>query len=73
MAAQTKAERTALNRRAHFERRQAEAAGRGQRGLAELWMERARAVAAARERGGDNEAWSDLARSMAAWVARYDT
>ncbi|KUJ66551.1 MULTISPECIES: hypothetical protein [Streptomyces] len=72
MAAQTKAERQAANRRAHFEKRQAERAGRGPRGLAESWMERARSVAATREEGGDEEVWNDLSRTIANWVARYE-
>ncbi|MFE7113107.1 hypothetical protein ACFU98_42545 [Streptomyces sp. NPDC057575] len=72
MAAQTKAERQAANRLAHFERRQAERAERGPRGLAESWMERARAVAATREKSGDEEVWNDLSRSIAAWVSRYE-
>ncbi|MFJ5820125.1 hypothetical protein ACIQGT_40500 [Streptomyces sp. NPDC093108] len=72
MAAQTKAERQAANRRAHFEKRQAERAERGPRGLAESWMERARAVAATREKGGDEEVWNDLSRAMANWVSRYE-
>lgn len=72
MAAQTKAERQAANRLAHFERRQAERAARGPRGLAESWMERARAVAATREKAGDEEVWNDLSRSLAKWVSRYE-
>ncbi|TSB32376.1 hypothetical protein [Streptomyces benahoarensis] len=72
MAAQTKAERQAANRRAHFEKRQAERAGRGPRGLAESWMERARAVAATREKSGDEEVWNDLARTISVWVSRYE-
>ncbi|WP_330335777.1 hypothetical protein OHS33_39280 (plasmid) [Streptomyces sp. NBC_00536] len=72
MGAQTKAERTAANRLAHFEKRQADRATRGPRGLAESWMERARAVASAREANGDPEAWNDLARTIATWVSRYE-
>ncbi|MFD8822108.1 hypothetical protein ACFV1C_07090 [Streptomyces sp. NPDC059605] len=72
MAAQTKAERQAANRRAHFEKRQTERAGRGPRGLAESWMERARAVAATREKGGDEEVWNDLSRTISVWVSRYE-
>ncbi|MFF9483004.1 hypothetical protein [Streptomyces sp. NPDC014733] len=72
MAAQTKAERQAANRRAHFEKRQAERAARGPRGLAESWMERARAVAATREKSGDDEVWNDLARTISVWVSRYE-
>ncbi|MEV8347144.1 hypothetical protein [Streptomyces niveus] len=72
MAAQTKAERQTANRLAHFQKRQAERADRGPRGLAESWMERARAIAATREKDGDEEVWNDLSRSIAAWVARYD-
>lgn len=72
MAAQTKAERTAANRLAHFEQRQAERAARGPRGLAESWMERARAVAAGREKAGDAEAWNDLSRTISHWVSRYE-
>ncbi|MFK0231405.1 hypothetical protein ACIQUL_37195 [Streptomyces sp. NPDC090303] len=72
MAAQTKAERQAANRRAHFEQRQAERAARGPRGLAESWMERARAVAATREKAGDEDVWNDLSRSIANWVSRYE-
>ncbi|MFD4764267.1 hypothetical protein ACFWOJ_37265 [Streptomyces sp. NPDC058439] len=78
MAVQTKAERQAANRLAHFEKRQAERAARGPRGLAESWMERARALAAtqekaAREAGKDPEAvWNDLSRTIANWVARYE-
>lgn len=72
MAVQTKAERQAANRLAHFEKRQAERAARGPRGLAESWMERARAVAATREKGGDEDVWNDLSRSIAKWVARYE-
>ncbi|PJE97151.1 hypothetical protein CUT44_14320 [Streptomyces carminius] len=72
MAAQTKAERRAANRLAHFEERQKERAKRGPRGLAESWIERARAVAADRERNGDLEAWNDLSRAVAAWVGRYE-
>ncbi|MEV6357964.1 hypothetical protein [Streptomyces hydrogenans] len=71
MAAQTKAERRALNQQAHFKKRQTERAERGPRGLAESWMERARSVAADRERRGDPEAWNDLARTIATWVDRY--
>ncbi|MDH6545891.1 hypothetical protein [Streptomyces sp. SPB4] len=72
MAAQSKAERTAANRLAHFERRQAERASRGPRGLAESWIERARAIAADREKNGDPEAWNDFARTVAVWVSRYE-
>ncbi|MFE7365920.1 hypothetical protein [[Kitasatospora] papulosa] len=72
MAAQTKAERQAANRLAHFQKRQAERAARGPRGLAESWMERARAIAATREKSGDEEAWNDLSRTIANWVARYE-
>lgn len=72
MAAQTKAERQAANRLAHFEKRQKERAARGPRGLAESWIERARAVAAKREKDGDGEAWNDLARTVSAWVSRYE-
>jgi hypothetical protein len=72
VAAQTKAERTAANRLAHFERRQAERAARGPRGLAESWIERARAIAAGREKNGDSEAWNDLARTISTWVSRYE-
>lgn len=78
MAAQTKAERSAANRLAHFERRQAERAARGPRGLTESWIERARAVAAARERaareaGGDPDAaWNDLSLTVSNWVSRYE-
>ncbi|MFK0203473.1 hypothetical protein [Streptomyces lavendulae] len=72
MAAQTKAERIAANRLAHFERRQAERASRGPRGLAESWIERARAIAANREKHGDPEAWNDLARTISVWVSRYE-
>ncbi|MFD9453424.1 hypothetical protein ACFWBC_10080 [Streptomyces sp. NPDC059985] len=62
----------AANRLAHFEKRQAERAARGPRGLAESWMERARAIAAAREASGDSEAWNDLSRTIATWVSRYE-
>jgi hypothetical protein len=72
VAVPTKAERTAANRLAHFEKRQAERAARGPRGLAESWMERARAVAANREKAGDAEAWNDLARTISTWVSRYE-
>ncbi|MGW3200090.1 hypothetical protein ACWDBD_37100 [Streptomyces sp. NPDC001118] len=78
MAVPTKAERTAANRLAHFEKRQAERAARGPRGLAESWIERARAVAVRREEatraaGEDPEAvWNDLARTIANWVSRYE-
>lgn len=78
MAAQTKAERTAANRLAFFEQRQAERAGRGPRGLAESWWERARVVAvereaAARAAGEDPAAaWNDLAQTIAVWVSRYE-
>ena len=72
MAAQTKAERQAANRRAHFEQRQAERAARGPRGLAESWMERARAIAATREKNGDEDVWNDLARTVSTWVSRYE-
>ncbi|MFJ6889840.1 hypothetical protein ACIQRC_34040 [Streptomyces californicus] len=72
MAVQTKAERRAANRREHFERRQAERAARGPRGLAESWMERARAIAATRETNGDEDVWNDLARTIATWVSRYE-
>ncbi|MDT0412742.1 MULTISPECIES: hypothetical protein [Streptomyces] len=71
MEAQSKAERRAINRRRHFEKRAAERGARGARGLAESWMEQARAVAAERERGGDPEAWNDLARTLSQWVDRY--
>lgn len=78
MTAQTKAQRTAANRLAHFEKRQAERAARGPRGLAESWIERARAIAAAREAaareaGEDPEVvWNDLARTVSTWVGRYE-
>ncbi|MEU8530104.1 hypothetical protein AB0C77_31675 [Streptomyces sp. NPDC048629] len=72
MAAQTRAERRAINQRTHFEQRQAARAERGPRGLAESWIERARAVAAGREKNGDPEAWNDLARTIATWVSRYE-
>lgn len=72
MAAQTKAERQRANRLAHFEKRQAERAKRGPRGLAESWLERARAIAAEREEAGDPEAWNDLARTVSTWVSRYE-
>ncbi|QUI36326.1 hypothetical protein H9W91_35795 (plasmid) [Streptomyces alfalfae] len=72
MEAQTKAQRRALNQRAHFEQRQAERAARGPRGLAESWMERARAIAATREKGGDEDVWNDLSRTIATWVSRYE-
>ncbi|PBC72394.1 hypothetical protein BX261_7268 [Streptomyces sp. 2321.6] len=79
MAAQTKAERTAANRMAHFEKREAERRSRGPRGLAESWMERARAIAAAHETaaraaGGEDPAaaWNDLARTISTWVSRYE-
>lgn len=78
MAAQSKAERRAANRAAHFERRQAERASRGSRGLAEGWIEHARAVAAQREtaarRAGEQDpdaVWHDLARTVSTWVSRY--
>ncbi|MGW2181247.1 hypothetical protein ACWCXX_24740 [Streptomyces sp. NPDC001732] len=77
MAVQSKAERRALNQRAHFEKQQTARAARGPRGLAESWMERARAVAAARE-AADRAAgrdpatvWDDLSRTLANWVDRY--
>jgi hypothetical protein len=57
VAAQTKAERTAANQLAHFQKRQ---------------EERARAVAAKREKDGDPEAWNDLARTISTWVSRYE-
>jgi hypothetical protein len=72
MAAQTKAERRAANRLAHFEQRQAERAARGPRGLAESWMERARAIAATREKSGDEDVWNDLSRTISTWVSRYE-
>ncbi|MEU9535879.1 hypothetical protein AB0D00_26670 [Streptomyces sp. NPDC048213] len=72
MAVQTKAERRALNQRAHFEQRQAERAARGPRGLAESWIERARAIAATREKDGDEDVWNDLARTVSTWVSRYE-
>jgi hypothetical protein len=72
MSAQTKAELTAANRLAHFEKRQKERAARGPRGLAESWIERARAIASAREEAGDPEAWNDLARTVSNWVSRYE-
>ncbi|MFH8520250.1 hypothetical protein ACH4CE_35305 [Streptomyces gelaticus] len=78
MAVQPKAERQAANRLAHFEKRQAERAARGPRGLAESWMERARAVAAKREAaaraaGEDPETvWNDLALTVSTWVTRYE-
>ncbi|MEU6965067.1 hypothetical protein [Streptomyces chrestomyceticus] len=72
MAAQTKAERAALNRLAHFEKREAEREKRGPRGRAESWAERARSIAAQRERAGDPEAWNDLARTLATWCSRYE-
>ncbi|MFE7427470.1 hypothetical protein [Streptomyces sp. NPDC057545] len=78
MAVQTKAERRAANQLAFFEKRQAERAGRGPRGLAESWIERARAVAVAREAearaaGEDPEAvWNDLAHTVSVWVSRYE-
>ncbi|MFF9070506.1 hypothetical protein ACF09E_34690 [Streptomyces sp. NPDC014891] len=70
-AAQTRAERKAINQRLFFEKRQAERAERGPRGLAESWVERAYTVAADRERRGDPEAWNDLSRTLATWVDRY--
>jgi hypothetical protein len=78
VAAQTKAERRAANRLAHFEKRQKERAARGPRGLAESWIERARAIAAdheaaARAAGQDPAAvWNDLARTVSTWVSRYE-
>ncbi|MEW1926370.1 hypothetical protein [Streptomyces sp. NPDC088360] len=78
MAAQTKEERQAANRLAHFQQREAERAARGPRGLAESWIERARAIAATRERaaraaGKDPAAaWNDLARTVSTWVSRYE-
>jgi hypothetical protein len=75
---QTKAERQAANRLAHFERRQKEREARGPRGLAESWIERARAIAADREtaasQAGDDPAaaWNDLALTVSNWVARYE-
>ncbi|MFI8944782.1 hypothetical protein [Streptomyces syringium] len=72
MPAQTKAERTAINRLEHFKKRQEERAARGPRGLAESWIERARAIAVGREEAGDPEVWNDLARTMSIWVSRYE-
>jgi hypothetical protein len=73
VAAQSKAERRAINQRAFFEQRQAARAERGPRGLAESWVERAYTVAADREKRGDPEAWNDLSRTIATWVDRYTT
>ncbi|MCG5121607.1 hypothetical protein ACWGS5_13625 [Streptomyces albidoflavus] len=77
MAAQTKAERTAANRLAHYQDRQAERAARGARGLTESWMEECRAIAvryeqAARAAGKDPDAaWHDLSRTLSVWADRY--
>ncbi|MGA5578419.1 hypothetical protein ACPCK9_26795 [Streptomyces koyangensis] len=80
MAAQTKAERQAANRMAHFQERQAERAARGARGLTESWMDRCRSIAgryeqAARAAGKDpgeaDAAWNDLSRTLAVWAERY--
>ncbi|MFI6503705.1 hypothetical protein [Nonomuraea typhae] len=67
----TKAERRAYNRRQHAQQRQQDQAGRGPRGLAELWWDQARAVAHDRAAAGDERVWSDLALTLNNFCDRY--
>lgn len=64
-------ERRARNQREHAASRQELAAGRGARGIAELWWDAARKAARDRAAQGDEGAWNDLALTLSNYCQRY--